>query len=622
MLFDFLGFDQAAEEGYLLGAWFLEFALLQFASRPAESASVYDGFTRYFNHRIHQLRLNILSKARLFIALKRTLIERGFSGDDLKYLTRHLMISLYRSRKTTQGTSPPPLQPAENRAFLEAHESYKKGEYSKAASLYKKLAARIPESSMAYANLAATEILLGRFQEAEKHLRTAIWLDPDCADTYADLGSVLEILGQVNQAESILHMALRIDPVHREAHLNLGRVYMQINRFAEADKLLRSILGESPDDLEALTLLGSLLKNEGRYDEADRCFRRVLELQPRNVIAHCCLVDLRKMMPVDREWLVTAEYLLRGNLSLSEERALRFAMGKYCDDVGKCDAAFGHFRRANELRKKVSPKYDHQKNTAFVDSVIKNYDSEYVTTTAGWGNKSDRPIFVVGLPRSGTSLVEQIIASHPDAFGAGELLFWNDVRQMHDAQKRHPMCNKRDILELSRSYLKLLSERSSGAAKVVDKAPMNYLSLALIHATFPGARIIHMTRHPVDTCLSIHFQNLSSSYYFASTLQDLKHFYEQYRRLMKHWHQVLPSGVILDVPYEALVAETEQWSRKILDHVGLSWNDRCLRFNETRRRVGTASHWQVRQKIYQSSVERWRNYEKHVAPLLPLLREG
>jgi hypothetical protein len=229
-----------------------------------------------------------------------------------------------------------------------------------------------------------------------------------------------------------------------------------------------------------------------------------------------------------------------------------------------------------------------------------------------------KPVFVVGMPRSGTSLTEQIISSHPSAYGAGELMFWSQAVHEHEAAIQAGPFSDVTRNKLAASYLQILDAKSGGSLRVVDKAPVNSDYLAIIHSVFPKARFIYMQRDPIDTCLSCYFQKFVLSLNFTMDLSDLAHYYGQHERLIGHWRKVLPPGTILDVPYEGLVADQEGWTRKILDFLGLEWDKRVLDFHETNREVATASFWQVRQKIYNNSVHRWRGYEKYIGPLLAL----
>jgi hypothetical protein len=246
------------------------------------------------------------------------------------------------------------------------------------------------------------------------------------------------------------------------------------------------------------------------------------------------------------------------------------------------------------------------------------YGRDWLDRVRGFGHDSTRPVFVVGMPRSGTTLTEQILASHPAIFGAGELPFWKSASPKVAESALDPTAHGRVLGESAEDYLRLLSGLNPDAERVVDKMPANFAHLGMIHAALPNARIIHMRRNPIDTCLSIYFQNFHIAHSYTNDLDDLAHCYAEYLRVMSHWRSLLPNGTLLDVPYESLVNDQELWSRKIIDFVGLPWNPACLEFHRTVRRVSTFSKWQVRQKISKSSVERWRHYAPFIEPLTRL----
>jgi hypothetical protein len=257
-------------------------------------------------------------------------------------------------------------------------------------------------------------------------------------------------------------------------------------------------------------------------------------------------------------------------------------------------------------------------------------------------------VFIVGMPRSGTTLAEHILASHPAVFGAGELPFWSDVSALLESRREGDQGSGRAPAAFAASaefaaaaaaagsaafaadYLRELDELSPAALRVVDKMPANFLSLGVIHEALPNARILHLRRNPLDTCLSIYFQHFRAAHSragnpayagdltYASDLDDIAHYYVEYLRLMAHWRRVLPEHAMLDVPYEALVGDQETWSRRMLAFIGIPWDPRCLDFHETHRSVMSASKWQVRQKMSRASIERWRNYEKFVGSLRAL----
>jgi hypothetical protein len=250
--------------------------------------------------------------------------------------------------------------------------------------------------------------------------------------------------------------------------------------------------------------------------------------------------------------------------------------------------------------------------------LVSVYTPELLARPHAGASESARPVFVGGMPRSGTSLVEQIIALHPAAHGAGELEFWTDVvRQHEDAIRKEPPSESLRR-KLASDYLGALARHSKDATRIVDKAPGNCDYRGLIHCVFPNACVICLRRDPIDTCLSCCFQQFSPRMNFTANLADLADYCRGHQRLMAHWRRTLRPGTLLEVPYEGLVADQEGWTGKMLDFVGLPWDEQCLNLHKTELTVTTASVWQVRQKIYKSSLERWRNYEKFIGPLLEL----
>jgi hypothetical protein len=294
-------------------------------------------------------------------------------------------------------------------------------------------------------------------------------------------------------------------------------------------------------------------------------------------------------------------------------------MGKYCDDVNDFEQAFANFKRGNELMKTASEDYDREERSHTVDQLIRVYSRDAISKIGAAGSSSAKPVFVVGMPRSGTSLAEQIIAAHPAAYGAGELLFWATLITK-DTGLTQDIFSEPTRLKVAEEYLRILESHSASAARVVDKAPVNSDFLGLIYSVFPNARVIYMQRDPIDTCLSCYFQQFLTGLNFTFDLSDIAHYYREHQRIIAHWRAVLPPGFILDIPYEELVVDQEAWSRKMLEFIGLEWDARCLEFHTNERAVVTASAWQVRQKIYKSSVTRWRNYKKFIGPLKTLER--
>jgi hypothetical protein len=324
------------------------------------------------------------------------------------------------------------------------------------------------------------------------------------------------------------------------------------------------------------------------------------------------------MTAADGAWLKGAQACADSGLAPLNEASVRNAIGKYYDQIGEFAQAFRCFKRAKELVKTAARDYDRDAQTRLHDSLINAYSRDTLARAQPGSSDSALPILVVGMPRSGSSLVEQIVASHPVVSGAGEVEFWGYTLSRHATSLLHTPPDKPTRRKLAEAYLRVLTENSGSAARVVDKSLFNSEHLGIINSVFPNARVIYLRRDPIDTCLSCYFQDFPPALSFTLDLSDLAHFYREHRRLMDHWRGALPPGTLLDVPYEELIADQEGWTRRILEFLGLPWDDRCLNFHSTERSVLTASYWQVRQRVYKSSVGRWRNYERFIGPLLEL----
>jgi tetratricopeptide (TPR) repeat protein len=462
----------------------------------------------------------------------------------------------------------------------------------------------------------------GRWDEAEASFRQAVAISPHYADAHHTLGGILKMRGRLNEAQACFQRALALSPDSVEVHCDLGNTFYEQGLLNEAQESYRRALKLKSDCADAFVGLGEVATAQGWFVEAEAFFARALAIDPLLCSAYAAMAHVRKMTSQDGAWLAGADTMIRRGVPPLEESFLRYAMGKYFNDLQDYDRAFQNYARANELSKIFGNRYDAEQQAFVFDQLIQAYPAEQVRRAHAGASDSTRPLFIVGMPRSGTSLIEQIIASHPAAFGGGELNFWGDVLKQHGAAVFAAQLDETLMRKIADACLSNLSRFSKDAMRVVDKMPVNFSILGLIHSVFPNARIIHVQRHPVDTCLSIYFQNFSAGYAYANDLANLAHYYGEYHRLMAHWRAVLPAGALLDVPYEALVDDQESWSRKIIEFVGLDWDDRCLKFHQTERSVATSSKWQVRQPIYKTSKERWRNYEKYAGPLLDLMKFG
>jgi tetratricopeptide (TPR) repeat protein len=580
---------------------------------------------------VHGLGLNFYQRAKLANAFKWRLIENGVEKKVAHEVTQFLVVDISTDRAGQIAAAEP--GPSKERAgspreiFARANRHVADREYDAAIEAYRAVLNIDPRHTAALNNMGSALLDLGRFVEAERHFRGALSIDPDFVEAHRNLGDVLRLRGYLGESETSLRRAIKLKPNSLDALCSLGLTLTSLGATHDAKGRFRKVLKSKPRHVIALHGLGQIALMEGRWDEAEKLFEQILEIDPKNVSALVAQAGVRRMTPADTRWLEAAEAAVaEKEIAPHQEAALRYAIGKYLDDVGDFGRAFPSFKRANEILKAAAEPYDRKVRSAAASDLIKAHSRDAITRAAAGGSDSTLPVLVVGMPRSGTSLIEQIIASHPAARGVGDLDFWSAVMHKHESEVRKGPLAEAAKTEVANSYLRALQEHMAATPtgdltnvrRIVDKAPVNSDYLGIIHSVFPKARIIYVQRDPVDTCLSCYFEHLPLTLNFALDLDDLAHYYREHQRLIEHWRAVLPPGSILDVPYESVVADQEAWTRKIIEFIGLDWNDQCLNFEQTQRVVSSASFRQVRRKIYNTSVARWRNYQKFLGPLVGL----
>ena len=487
------------------------------------------------------------------------------------------------------------------------------GRFAAAAERYREALAQAPRDARLHANLGHVLHCLGDHRSAIEHARLATELDARLPEAYLHLGNALLAINEMHAAEAAYRTGLGVVPEHARLLLAHAMAERALGRVEEAALSARRAHELRPDGADAVALLGSLAIDRGRFEEAETLLKKALAMSPDLPEALTGLTAVRRMTAADAPWREAASRALSRGLPVAHAIALHHALGKYCDDLGEFDAAFEHHRRGHELARRSRPPYDRAATSARVTRTLSAFDRRALEELQPAGLAAERPVFVFGMPRSGTTLAEQILASHPQVHGAGEVLFWQFAADAERAAQ--PRQRAATIAALGRRYLELLAALPAAATRVIDKLPSNFRNLGLIHAALPQARFIHLERDPLDTCLSIYFQGFTAAHAYAADLTDLGHYYREYRRLMAHWRTVLPPQLLLEVPYEALVDQPEAWARRMLEHIGLPWDARCLEFHRTERPVLTASSWQVRQPIGKGSIGRWRRYERFLAPL-------
>jgi tetratricopeptide (TPR) repeat protein len=579
--------------------------------------------------------LNLYKKVKLALAFRQRLAERGIDRRFGAEATRALVLRLLIARNTAAGkgkpasTSRASLEQDKSRALMVTAGQYMgRGEFGHAIIAYKAFLKQHPRDACALNYLGAALGNLGRYQEAEECFRQSVRMDSTYAEAWYNLGSVLRARSQLIAAEQALRHAIQLKPDYTDALTGLGLILIALGCPRDAKPFLKEALRLAPAHSDALLGMGQIASMEGRFGDAESLFKGALQADQSGARAWASLASLRRMSSSDRPWLERAERILSSGLPPMDEVNLHFAMGKFCDDVSDFQRAFRHYKRGNDILRSVVPAYRRDAHVMYVDDLIRVYTRGALALVAADSTDpsctSSTPVLVVGMPRSGTSLIEQIIASHPVAAGAGELRFWTAAVNEHEEAMRRALPPAPLRRELASKYLQALTQPFPDARRIVDKAPINSDYLGVIYSVLPNARMIHVRRDPIDTCLSCYFQQFSTALRFTMDLGDLAHYYRQHHRLMVHWHTVLPPGTVLEVPYAQLVTDPRAWISRILEFIGLGWDERCLNFQTAERAVATGSAWQVRQKIYTSSLERWRNYEQFLGPLLELreLEEG
>ncbi len=495
-----------------------------------------------------------------------------------------------------------------------------KGDLAGAEASYRKALAIEPDMAAGHNNLGLIFYMLGRKVDAVASYRRAIALDPSFPEAFNNLGNALGDLEQDDEAIESLKHAVKLRPTFAEAHSNLAKMLMRKDETERARAHLMQAVSLQPDFAGAYHNLGTLYRSEGAFVEAEGCFRKSIALDPAQLMSYAGVTGARKMLPKDRPMIEHLEQIVRdaGGRTDEEFSHLHFALGKAYDDMGEYASAFAHYRIANDLeRDRLTERFDRGHFEAHIGNMIQRFTPDFFARHREAGNPSELPVLILGMMRSGTSLVEQILSSHPQIHGAGELIFWaNDDRRLRADLQDPPAAA---LADTATRYLAHLREYSADASRITDKMPHNFLHLGLIHMAFPNARIIHCRRNPVDTCLSIYFQNFPALHPYAYDLDDLAVLYTQYDRFMQHWRTVIPPTTMLEVQYEDLVADQEGGSRRMIEFCGLDWDERCLAFQDNQRVVRTASSWQVRQPLYRTSVARWQKYEPYIGPLARLL---
>jgi tetratricopeptide (TPR) repeat protein len=526
------------------------------------------------------------------------------------------------------------------------------GRLADACVSYRRAIALKPDFAAAYSNLGLALSEQGEFAAAVASCRRAVELDPRSAEAHVNLGNALRGIGRLEEAEISLREAVRLNSASAAPQIYLADVLVELRRFEaaaacywraiELEPVLigahrglatclratgdvgsaivryRHALALSPGEAAVWNDLGRCFLALGRFEEAAEAFRRSLAIDPDFSDAYRNLATCGLLPANGAEMTRIAALTERTDLPIEERAAAGFAIGKAFDDVDRYDEAFAAYDAANriyrEARAAAGDRFSAADLGRTVDRLMADFTPAFFATVRGWGNPSELLVFIVGLPRSGTSLVEQIAASHSRVYGAGELRYIGEAgAELGSLDAPWAQATVRRVAD---AQLERLRGLDGTADRVIDKLPDNIFMLGVIAAIYPAARIIFCRRDPRDNGVSCFFQKFSTGLLtFSYDLADCGRRIRETERLAAHWHRVLPLRCFA-IQYESLVADLEGESRRLIEFLGLPWEPACLDFHRTRRAVQTASAWQVRQPLYHRSVGRWRHYERHLGPLL------
>ncbi|WP_036241191.1 tetratricopeptide repeat-containing sulfotransferase family protein [Mesorhizobium sp. STM 4661] len=511
---------------------------------------------------------------------------------------------------------------ADDALLKQAYMHQQENRLDEAQDLCLRVLARTPNHPLALYILGT---LYQRYDDemALRYFARAVGEEPENPYYHLSLGEAYVKVSEYSQAIKHMQYALELQPGLVDVLCGLARAYTKFDKPDMALPLYEKALKINRDHPKVRTGLASALSSLGRMDEAAVYLKEAIKRRIDMPAAYNDLVQTRKFTEEPEE----LQSILRelGNPKLDPEGAhkLHHAAGKVLNDLKRYGEAFDHFNKAKQAS---GHSFDIDLYRRWIDSLIETFTPDFLAARAGYGNPSDVPVFVVGMPRSGTTLTEQICASHPDVHGAGEL---NKLRRVANAiglktssagdLNQSIMSITEDLSRtLAEEHLSYLREWAPAALRVMDKMPHNFELIGLIGLLFPNARIIHCRRDAIDNCVSCFVLSFNKGHSYNTDLHTLGLYYREYDRLMRHWNEVFP-GLIFENRYEALVEDQEAQSRRLMDYLGLPWDDACLRFFDRDGSVNTPSRWQVRQPIYKSSVKRWKNYENEIQPLIQSL---
>lgn len=496
----------------------------------------------------------------------------------------------------------------------------KSGELDEAIVTYQKAISLNQGYAEAHNNLGITYQEAGRFDKAIDNSRKALSLKPGYIEAHINLGISFKKSGKLKESEASFRKALTVNPENEDTYNYLGNTLQELGKSSEAIANYKMALSINPDYAEAYANLATLLHELGQLDQAVANYKKALSIKPDYAYVYRQLSRTRKFT-VDDDSIRKIKKLYEKKDLVDEDRMhLGFALGKISEDIKDYESSFNYIIEANKI-KRGTYEYSTRADSDYFERVKQVFSPNFFASAATSGCIDETPIFILGMPRSGTTLVEQILSSHPEVYGAGELLFLADLMKdecSKTAEKKFPECiaglERGSLKILAEGYINELRKYSRKTKYITDKMPYNFLRVGLIKLILPKAKIIHCTRDPMDNCYSIFKNFFTGSHNYAYRLDELGHYYKLYLSLMEHWEKILP-GFMYNIKYEEVIADQLLQTKGLLEYCRLPWDDACLDFHKTERRVKTASNVQVRKPIYKDSVKLWKRYEKQLEPL-------
>jgi len=521
------------------------------------------------------------------------------------------------------GQAQKPASGSDAQLFDRARLAHCDGNLHRAQELYRLLLNSEPNHLQANYWLGRLLIEVAQFKEAKVFLNNVLEMKPDDAEAQMQLGQAELMLGEFESAADHYRAVIALDPENEGAYCNFAKTLAFLGQYEQAINQYLRALELVPTFDAAWASLGELYLHLGRMDDAVSCLKKALDLNPKVTSAYLLLADSGHYSIQKSEIEKMSRLYEKAVLTNDQRSFLAFALGRIFEGRKEYGKAFEYYTRGNRLRRK-GLRFSITNEAKRFQGLRELFTKEFLDQVAPDRTPSTTPIFIVGMPRSGTSLVEQILSSHPDVYGAGELaILENLCRESgllpdQEYQASIGELKHEDFHQLGERYLAGIETFGHGAKFIIDKLTLNFKYIGVIRLALPEAKIIHCRRDPMDNCTSIYRNIFGGQLAFSYDQEELGQYYRLYEELMRHWHHVLPN-VIHDITYEDLIANTASEIRGLLTYCGLTFDPACLLFHETERAVRTMSSSQVRQPIYSDSISAWKRYESHLEPLYEAL---